>query len=193
MGCDIHLYREQKIGGKWKSADDWQTDKYEPERMEIPYEKRAYTGRNYNLFGVLAGVRREHGFSLTPRGLPFDMSAEVKSEAEYWDADGHSHSYLYLHELKDLKKFLDEEMITISGMKHKDEIAALKASMETDAPDYKLLYPYCQGTNAPDYEHFEVQIPASFIVGTCLDEIIDSFKDIHPDAEQARAVFWFDN
>jgi hypothetical protein len=190
MGCDIHLYKEKKIGGSWVTADEWQEDKYEEGRKEVPYEKR-FTDRNYNLFGVLAGVRQEYPFSLTPRGLPFNMSPEVKADAEMWDADGHSHSYLSLAELKDLRDFLQKEKLRIEGMKHKDEVAALHATLATDTPNYDLLYPYCKWGSSPDLIEFAVDIPASYIVGGALDRIIESFDGV--EGEDQRIVFWFDN
>src|SRR5689334_7537807 len=98
MGCDIHTYREKFIDGKWVTADPWEADEYEDVdgRKAVPYKKAAFHDRNYNLFGLLAGVRNELPQSLAPRGMPWDASEEVRKACEDWDSDGHSHSYLYL-------------------------------------------------------------------------------------------------
>lgn len=128
MGADIHLYVEKRVNpetlahteegikvvpspdgvGKWVSADKISRNKYydaaDPEDGEpeftVSYDDRYYTGRNYQLFGLLAGVRDS---SVTPikseRGLPEDVSDFVKSESDAWDSDGHSHSYFTLAEL----------------------------------------------------------------------------------------------
>lgn len=117
MGCDIHLYAERRDeNGTWVDANPWEVNKYhesDPEhepRMTIPYGKGFYSGRNYDLFGILANVRNGRGFAgcdlgrgywpiSPPRGLPDDVSPEVLAESELWDDDGHSHSWLTVAEL----------------------------------------------------------------------------------------------
>lgn len=193
MGCDIHLYKEKFIDGKWLTADEWVGYDYgdEEKGQEVPYEKR-YTGRNYNLFGILAkGVRRDFDFAFEPRGFPFSPCAEIAAESEGYGCDGHNHSYLYLHELKEMQAFLAVHTIPISGMKNAEELAALQATIDAGAPDWGLLYPYCQGTTDTRAVHFEIQVPASFITGACLDQIVSSFDGI--DGENHRIVFFFDN
>lgn len=103
MGCDIHCYSEKrnKETGKWelipemiKEIDgdytDYQTD-------------QVLSNRNYMLFSILADVRNYHlpdyCIISEPKGLPKDVSNEVKEMSDYWDVDGHSHSW---HTLKDL-------------------------------------------------------------------------------------------
>lgn len=117
MGCDIHLYVERRVDGKWMTADKWSKNKYhekypednEPE-MCIEWEDRFYSGRNYNLFAILAGVRNGRGFAgcktgegfvpiSEPRGVPDDACPEYKAEVDRWDGDGHSHSYFTVAEL----------------------------------------------------------------------------------------------
>jgi hypothetical protein len=120
MGCDIHLMVEKKIydyedkkkeKGVWVNADLWTVNpdfffEEDVPRLEIKYKNRFYSGRNYNLFCALAGVREWHFAGEPPRvsepkGLPEDVSDEVKAESERWGSDGHSHSYLTLKELKE--------------------------------------------------------------------------------------------
>ena len=116
MGCDIHFYVEKKVNGKWKSADSWKENKFageagEPD-LELPYENSFYQGRNYDLFAILANVRNGRGFAgvytgegfnpiSDPKGLPSDLSKELKAESDYWDCDGHSHTHFTLKELLD--------------------------------------------------------------------------------------------
>lgn len=59
MGCDIHLYIEYKPSG----ADRWRS-----------FGERINPGRNYQIFGRLAGVRCEDEQHIAPRGVPEDMS-----------------------------------------------------------------------------------------------------------------------
>lgn len=114
MGCDIHLFVEVKKKKslidklkfwkptKWVSVDKWY--KYEDGGHYIQYDDRFYTGRNYNLFTALCGVR-SHSFSnkppmiSEPKGLPNDCSFDVKRISDEWEGDAHSHSYNTLSEL----------------------------------------------------------------------------------------------
>jgi len=123
MGCDIHLYQEQKIDGQWKSADVW-SDKYKEGRASVAYDDMAYYDRNYNLFAILADVRNGRGFAgvntgagfnpiAQPKGLPDDISEQVRAEAKYWQRDGHSHSWLTLREVLDYDW---NQKTTLSGL-----------------------------------------------------------------------------
>lgn len=193
MGCDIHLYREKHVNGRWLTADEWvDDDEYEIPTKRVPYEKRAYTGRNYNLFGLLsAGCRTEHEFSFAPRGMPLVCSDEVRSANEWWDADGHSHSYLYLHELREMQAHIQTAMIEISGMIDPDRLQKLRDTIAAGEPDWTLLFPYCQGTSDQTWVKFKQDVSAQFYFGDCLKKIIDSFDGIEGDNH--RIVFWFDN
>lgn len=186
MGCDIHMYREKRVDGKWVSADEWSED------GDVPWEKR-FTDRNYNLFAVLAGVREreEAPCKFEPRGLPINVSHEVRRQFEEWGGNGHSESHLYLFELEELRDLLRDRKQLISGMKNRDELAALQASASSKSPDWTLLYPYCQGTNDPSQVEFSIDVPCDFIVGPGLDKIIEMTKAAGGDMQ--RVVFWFDN
>jgi hypothetical protein len=193
MGCDIHVYKEKFSDGKWVAADTWVAYDYgEGDKgMEVPYGNR-YTDRNYDLFGLLAnGVRREFPFSFAPRGLPLSASPEVTAASGSWNGDGHNHSYLYLHELRELRGWLNANTMPVSGMMAADQYARLRASIDSGTPDWNLLYPYCQGTSDRTYVNFELDVPASFNVGDGLDQLIAGFDGIG--GENHRIVFWFDN
>lgn len=112
MGCDIHLFAEVKKSGRWESIDKYTKNenfgKYEHEReFEIAYEDRFYTGgRCYNVFAALCGVR---DFEFTnevprisePKGLPDDVSDNVKIEVDIYGSDAHSKNWNTLKELKE--------------------------------------------------------------------------------------------
>lgn len=108
MGCDIHFYVERRVDGRWVSADTWTPNKFytpgedDGERpFEIAHENYFYKDRNYALFAVLAGVRNRTNVTpiAEPRGLPDDVSDEVRAESEAYTGDGHSHSWLTVAEL----------------------------------------------------------------------------------------------
>lgn len=193
MGCDIHLYKEKQVDGQWVTADVWEEYDYgdDDKGIEVPWDNR-YTGRNYNLFGLLSkGVRRDLPFGFAQRGMPYNACKEIAEMSEKWEGDGHSHNYLYLHELKDMREFLKTEMIQISGMKDREQLAVLRKSIASGEPNWDLLYPYCQWASMDNYEEFEIDVPACFIVGDGLDEIISSFDGV--DGDNHRIVFFFDN
>lgn len=194
MGCDIHLYKEKQIDGKWVAADVWTPYDYGDDEKGIEVDwKNRFTGRNYELFGLLCkGVRSEHPLSLTARGLPFDACQEIASHAEQWGEDGHNHSYLYVHELRSLLEALKMTTTRIEGMKDKEGLAILNASIATGTPDWSLLYPYCGWTsNSEAYAEFSLDVPASFIIGDSVERIIAGFDGIEGDNH--RIVFFFDN
>lgn len=191
MGCDIHLYREKHVEGKWLAADKWSKDE-DGDYLRVDYNDQYFTDRNYELFGLLAkGVRREHEFSFEKRGLPFDACGEIKACADVWDCDGHSHSFLFLHELKSILAFTKTQKIEVSGMKDNAELEKLNESIASGNPDWNLLWPYCQGTNMANYSHFEIEIPASLYFEDALERIIAGFDGVEGDNH--RIVFFFDN
>lgn len=104
MGCDIHFHVEKKDeNGKWISADKWTVDPWgddDPDYIDVKREDSFYHDRNYLLFGILAHVRDRSVTPISsPRGLPKDVSPEVKKRSDDYGADGHSHSWLTLAEL----------------------------------------------------------------------------------------------
>lgn len=113
MGCDIHFFLEKKVDGQWKSMDKWTIDDEEDESYKyVKYDDSFYGGRNYNLFSILADVRNGYGFAgcdtgdgftpiSYPKGLPKDVTSEVKSYSDGYGIDGHSHSWYTLKELED--------------------------------------------------------------------------------------------
>ena len=81
MGADIHVHLEAKINGKW-------------EHVSI-----INIGRNYVLFGHIAGVRQPANSYIEPRGLPDDISIITKLSFNHWKEDGHTMSWLYASEM----------------------------------------------------------------------------------------------
>jgi len=115
MGCDIHCYAEVKKKGKWVKVgyvfeDEWYESSREPDTFFHPLTEHPYGSRDYDLFSILADVRNGSGFAgvdtgdgfhpiSMPRGVPKNVSKEVKKISDKWDVDGHSHSWLILKEI----------------------------------------------------------------------------------------------
>lgn len=68
MGCDIHAHLE-----------------YVDSRCSVEYFASLYLGRNYDLFGLMAGVRGGEPL-YEPKGLPSDASHGVIEKCTYYVA-----------------------------------------------------------------------------------------------------------
>ena len=147
MGCDIHWYSETKINGKWvcDQADSFEKGEhldYEPHDMNnFPNRER-----DYWLFGLLAGVRCDVSYGFKAKGIPEDLSSEVKTIFDEWDSDGHSHSYLTREELKaklvELGPKHAEVLIAPSNafslkmvQHHADRLQEIIGNLNADVPD----------------------------------------------------------
>lgn len=149
MGCDIHLFAEKKINGKWLNVDKYSKNPdYDPkekgdwkeQKLIIKREDMFYTGgRNYNLFCALAGVRsyefrNKPNIISAPKGKPKPCSMEYARELKKYSTDAHSSSYLNLSELlsfnwveygETCRHFFDEvipKMINISKEEGVEEV-----------------------------------------------------------------------
>jgi hypothetical protein len=154
MGCDIHAYAEVRRDGRWECAQE------------------VFDCRDYGLFGWLANVRNYSAVPplAAPRGLPNDASTDVRKEAEGWDGDGHTHSWLSAAELLafDYDATFENRRVTRvleSGVRHGGCTADVG-----------------EGTVVSYREFF----------GKCLTDTLDVLRRLgEPDA--VRVVFWFDN
>lgn len=108
MGCDIHLYVEQRKGdGRWHAVRP-PTPLREPETYRPFVDREWPEVRDYLTFAALSGVRhypkeREAHRGIepgVPNGLPADLSTEVSEEAGWWADDGHSRSHATLEEFE---------------------------------------------------------------------------------------------
>jgi hypothetical protein len=116
MGCDIHFFGEKRTPDGWeflpapvedgRIGDDWPY-RYRSEHEVIAngYDTECdmladwYDDRDYHVFGVLAGVRRDGPPIAEPRGLPGDACPQIRKEIE-GDLDYHSTSWLTLAEMR---------------------------------------------------------------------------------------------
>jgi len=83
MGCDIHMGVEEYIEGRWVLIDD-----------------DVYDARCYPLFALLAGVRNDEDWGITPisepRGIPDDASDRWRRSADYNRDEWSYHSYSWI-------------------------------------------------------------------------------------------------
>lgn len=174
MGCDIHMHVEYKYRLKdddahWMCGDYFKLnpfrDKYENE------EKYTLVGfhddRNYDLFSILANVRNYGGndYIDDPRGLPDDITKEVKEDCDKLGIDGHAHSYFTLKELIDFQR-------TIKRWEWRDW-----------KEENKVLEPLIEDLKRRANE-----------LGVIYDFMWDEdYNSAYDRSDLIRIVFWFDN
>lgn len=119
MGCDIHARVEvyNRETQKWEKIYMYIPDKYTPGRLR---EVEPYNGRDYTMFGVLAGVRYMVEPIAQPRGIPQNASYGVRVD---WESDSewcHTPSWLTLAELqlavKDKKRYDKDERQSLKSL-----------------------------------------------------------------------------
>ena len=199
MGCDIHFYVERKIDGVWQQQ--FNTAEENPR-----WQKYWFNGRNYILFGLLAGVRNHDVDPLVePRGVPNDMSDSLTKEWEGWAGDGHTPTYYSLAELlaaKD-KKIMRSGYVDVSGYKQ-----YLKQGYPEDF-EYGL---YGQGNyKVVDNKEMDRIVNLTAFLGeteyytdviweeSCSNicepfwHDLERVRALDPDPNNLRCVFWFDN
>ena len=200
MGCDIHCYVEvehsyESSGKKklyWRKVGNFFKYKYYkksdfPDEYNNKFSDEPQIGRNYDLFSILANVRNgTWGEDIKPisepRGLPEDVSDEIKKLSDEWDCDGHSHSYLSLDEIK---KF-DWHNKKIKHSAFVSERQKNEYEKTGKAPTY-----YSAWSSSGVKIEWEESIAES-IGGYFLKEIMPELEKLEKWGK-VRIVFWFDN
>lgn len=198
IGCDIHLYAEKKVKGKWICINPLVWEIYSTE----PYTERVLeeidVGRDYELFGFLAGVRTTQKVNIgDPKGFPEDASAEVKQIYLEWGEDAHSGTYATLSELKEKLS----GSITVKGMMPKTRLEKLTYSINKGNPDWELLYPYFEWASLENYESFKFEVPIEYQFKGFITNVVKDILQEHTwnkdeqkhSEDEVRIVFWFDN
>lgn len=106
MGCDIHAFVEVRtLEGKWEAnkREVFGLDEFYKKRYEKDKTAHPNFHRNYALFAFLADVRNYSACEplLLPRGLPDEVSQEIKNEYKRCQDGYPLASYFTLQELLD--------------------------------------------------------------------------------------------
>lgn len=162
MGCDIHCYIEYMERGEtyWFSFGD-----------------RINPGRNYTLFGLLAGVRVE-GIQLFPlRGVPADMS--YAAESDYWI-------------------LISDECADSEGFCSKDRAASWVAHGSRYSDDgSKVTNPDWHSHSWLTFDEFKRVLSSYHAMALAYpaieyDAVLAAMKSLSKHGD-VRIVFWFDN
>ncbi len=192
MGCDIHAYSETKIDDKWEANEEFSRNR-EGEHFDVDYDDRFDTDRNYDFYGIIAGVKRPDVKRFEPKGFPKDSSSNIKGVYDYWDADAHTPSYLTLDELEKFVEQTIEEKHPLNGMMKKDQLERLQESLKSNDPKWiENLYPYCAWTTIKTEVQFDIMVPFKDFILPKFNEWIEKLKSVDKEGEK-RVIFWFDN
>jgi hypothetical protein len=186
MGTDIHIAVEVRKEDGWHLSD-----------LKVTQD------RNYRAFAVLADVRNGYsfgGFSTgealqpisEPRGLPEDMSPELRTKLDLQNADDgggteffwlgdHSFSWVTMKEL--LEYDLDAPVF-ISGYVSNETARRYRETGETPRS-------FAAWTPLPNFERMEWQEPtrqAAWLISVLIEEISPLGEP-----QNVRLVFGFDN
>jgi len=222
MGCDIHTHVETRKDGHWyhhgwrtKHAVGEYSDGSTKYDWDALFDDPLFIGRNYDLFAILANVRNGYGFAGTPtsggftpidmpRGLPDDVTPEVKRESDGWGVDAHSHSWLLLDELlsfdydgqtvkqygvvgpEQYKKFKEQGRPTAWSANVWGANVVKISNSEMDAVISG------EGDDRSYYTRVEWEETYRDAVGPRWFETLDTLKELGA-PEDVRLVFWFDN
>lgn len=216
MGCDIHMYLEKKIDGKWVSADRFRKDR--DGWIDIRREKRIYYDRNYLLFSVLAGVREPLPgvWQKYPvNGFPNDASPQVKQAYDQWGCDAHTPSYLTLKDLKEVNWVQTGVIVSFTVTERQKEIYEyFKNKALTEKPGepylinsfmydtikegwYSILETVMEPKRELEFKTIHALVPLSLICDEFYYKVISKLekmaKNLNLHHDEIRLVFWFDN
>jgi hypothetical protein len=196
MGTDIRIYAEQHVNGRWQFIGEMIKNmyyEYDPEH-EAPYHpKDLYDRRNYSLFAILADVRNDEGYEYiaSPRGIPDDLSPEVKSWFESFQDDAHYASWLTLEELvnfdwheKRIQRYarVDER---VAHLFHPERGFPFREWPEGIQCSYSRMHKEDEHCNASWTETYAEAAGLDFM------ELLGTFSQQYGASKDVRFVFWF--
>lgn len=189
MGCDIHLFCERynKESKRWENLSLYKkNDNGTFDAVDV------YIGRDYELFGLLAGVRSYTNPFVIPRGIPDDLSCEVAKEygsGEYFHTptwydycELHAYEYMMRDSCREIKqrddkiKELEEQIKQMTQFIPRDEDG-------NELFDYDI-----------EYEDDEPKLYERLVdFMNCTRTVLDAYNIWYPNPGEVRIVIWFDS
>ena len=170
MSVDIHCFVESydKESNEWN--EEYFIDGQSNEKIPV------YDDRDYGLFGVLAGVRSGFRGLVEPRGLPDDLSDEVKEE---WnDGEFFGETWYDYCELKAYVNSIVSCSEAIRQIVHVNEKDCMLDDILGDMQDGDMLYVITEMESLVDFmQHINYAL---------------SGYDKVPVPGDVRIVMWFD-
>lgn len=173
MGCDIHMFVETKKENKWElfKEEHFSLSEFDKEYYKRQKGASPFSWRSYDMFGILAGVRRSGiiPIKLPTYELPEDVSFDIKNHYEAWGYDAHTVSYLTVRELYEFDYDKDYKTLT-----NKRKVLFEKQQEFTFEKMYDTYSDLLSGYDSLFFIHLQE-----------LTEI--------GNLDDVRIVFWFDN
>ena len=178
MGCDIHMYVESR---KRSDTNLWRS-----------FGSRFNPGRDYELFGYLAGVRGGTAL-IEPRGLPDDLAYYSQDDARLYisDDDTSEEGVCTLEQAQSWAKYGSKIHLGHDGkptwVDHPDwhSHSWLNAEEFQAALDATSIVNYYNDDKTIAYAH-----------GNCDDgyyAMLAAMLSLQLSGNESRVVFWFDN
>ncbi len=163
MGCDIHAFIEYR-----RSADRW-----------WPFGSEFRLGRDYDLFGCLAGVRSgKHNPVASGRGVPSDVAYAADSENKLWISDSleegcttKENADHWISSGNSTPIMRDGKMVAVT---HPDWHSHSWCTMD----ELTTVLETVSAEHAPSPDYYAV---------------LAAMKQLEEMGHEARLVFWFDN
>ena len=118
MTTCIHVYSEHRVNNDWVASERDTYNEEKPNRFGWVNAsmRRVPCPEKYHLYGLLReGVRCTWPWSFPGKGMPEDVSEEIRSVCDSFGFEGYAHSHLTLKEL--VEKYLE---LLVTGTESKD-------------------------------------------------------------------------
>lgn len=203
MGCDIHCYIEYKPQG----SDRWHE-----------FGKGINPGRNYSMFGAMAGVRTDHIPHINPRGWPADCGFSAFNDNTIYISDSQKEDFKhedgeFYYSRKHAEDYVAKgycQFVERNGRKswvtnsdHHSHSWLTASEFELSIADYLKAAGFAVNTPrlmAPE------NVQANALSDMSADErkwalndlaeywaILQAMRCFEAQGHQSRLVFWFDN
>ena len=190
MGCDIHVFCERynKESKRWENLS-----LYKKNEGGTFNEVNVYDGRDYQLFGLLSGVRSIINPFVIPRGIPDDLSCEVSKkygDGEYYHTSTwydycelNAYEYMMCDSYKEIKK-RDQKIDELEK-----QIKRMTQFIPRDEDGNELF------DDDVEYEDDELPDLSKRLVGfmNCVRTVLDAYDVWYPEPGEIRIVMWFDS
>ena len=187
MGCNLWAYVEQhdKKTGAWKYLS-----LYKKNKDDTYDDVFMYASRDYELFGMLAGVRSFNSPFVDKRGVPDDMSEELNEK--YGDGrNWHSSTWYDYCELKAYSRMLNKSEKTIKRLEN--EVLELGKRVRDLSPkeDDDTSVDWWDFDRDDDDERSDAERLSYFVA--CIDDLLMIYHVYKIMPGDIRIVMWFNS
>ena len=166
MGCDAHMYVEYK--NKESNNKNWTS-----------FGNRINPGRNYWMFGLIAGVRSEFIESYNAKGIPIDLAYSASSDFKLFICNEPEPGCCTLDDAKRYQSYGRK-------IEYRDGEPIFVEHPDWHTPTWLTIEEFenvITTHNKMDYAHKEPEYEA----------ILSAMKKLEEFNNEVRIIIWFDN